>query len=137
MRTMVPTVAGLLTLAAVSAQAAPLPPAKASPTEVRAAPPIELVRQGCGWGWHRRSLAGPLGLLVLGALLSELVTSAGRCDCAHRNAQLVIYKNRGSGSNGTFKAARTFFTQAGPGRWELVMPTSTRGEFILPEDEEA
>jgi hypothetical protein len=53
MRTMVPTVAGLLTLAAVSAQAAPLPPAKASPAELRAAPPIELVRQGCGWGWHR------------------------------------------------------------------------------------
>ena len=52
MRTMVPTVAGLLTLAAVSAQAAPLPPAKASLAEVRAAPPIELVRQGCGWGWH-------------------------------------------------------------------------------------
>ena len=53
MRTMVPTVAGLLTLAAVSAQAAPLPPAKASPAEVRAASPIELVRQGCGWGLHR------------------------------------------------------------------------------------
>jgi len=53
MRTMVPTVAGLLTLAAVSAQAAPLPPAKASPAELRAAPPIELVRQGCGWGGHR------------------------------------------------------------------------------------
>ena len=40
MRTMVPTVAGLLTLAAVSAQAAPLPPAKASPAALRAAPPI-------------------------------------------------------------------------------------------------
>jgi hypothetical protein len=52
MRTMAPTVAGLLTLAAVSVQAAPLPPAKASPAELRAAP-IELVRQGCGWGGHR------------------------------------------------------------------------------------
>jgi hypothetical protein len=53
MRTMVPTVAGLLTLAAISAQAAPLPPAKARPAELGTAPPIELVRQGCGWGGHR------------------------------------------------------------------------------------
>ena len=45
------------------------------------------------------------------------------------NAQLIIYKNRGSGSNGTFKAARTFFTQAGPGRsdrcWEPTNPATT------------
>jgi hypothetical protein len=53
MRTMVPTIAGLLALAAVSAQAAPLPPAKATLVELGTAPPIELVRQGCGLGWHR------------------------------------------------------------------------------------
>jgi hypothetical protein len=52
MRTMVPTLAGLLTLAAVSVQAAPFPPAKATPGLVTA-PPIELVRQGCGWGGYR------------------------------------------------------------------------------------
>jgi hypothetical protein len=53
MRTTIATLAGLMTLAAVSAQAVPLPPAKAIPAERSAAPPIELARQGCGWGWHR------------------------------------------------------------------------------------
>jgi hypothetical protein len=53
MRTMVATLAGLLTLAAVSSQAAPFPPAKAAPVELGTAPSIELVRQGCGWGGHR------------------------------------------------------------------------------------
>jgi hypothetical protein len=53
MRKMVPALAGLLALAAVSAQAAPLPPAKATLVELGTAPPIELVRQGCGWGGHR------------------------------------------------------------------------------------
>jgi len=53
MRTMIATLAGLVALGAVSVQAAPLPPAKANPAEVGAAPSIELVRQGCGWGWHR------------------------------------------------------------------------------------
>jgi hypothetical protein len=41
-----------LALAAMSAQAAPVP-AKASPVEPSVAPPVELVAQGCGWGWHR------------------------------------------------------------------------------------
>ena len=53
MRTIIATLAGLLTVAAVSAQAAPLPPAKAIPAELGAASPIELVRDGCGHGWHR------------------------------------------------------------------------------------
>jgi hypothetical protein len=53
MRTTIATLAGLTFFAAVSVQAAPLPPAKAIPTELGNAPPIELVRQGCGWGWHR------------------------------------------------------------------------------------
>jgi hypothetical protein len=39
-------------LAATSAQAAPVP-AKVPPVERGAMPPIELVAQGCGWGWHR------------------------------------------------------------------------------------
>jgi hypothetical protein len=52
MRTMIATLAGLAALVTVSAQSAPLPPTKANPAEV-AAPPVELVRQGCGWGWHR------------------------------------------------------------------------------------
>jgi hypothetical protein len=39
---------------AVSVQAAPIVvPAKRIAIELGAAPPIELVRQGCGWGWHR------------------------------------------------------------------------------------
>jgi hypothetical protein len=44
-RTIIATLAGLTVLAAVSAQAAPLAAAKASPAEA-ATPPIELVRQG-------------------------------------------------------------------------------------------
>jgi hypothetical protein len=53
MRIIVATLAGLVVVAAVSAQAVPLPPAKAIPAERSAAPQIELARQGCGWGWHR------------------------------------------------------------------------------------
>jgi len=53
MRTMIATLAGLTVLVAVSVQAAPLPPAKATPAKLSTVPPIELVRQGCGWGWHR------------------------------------------------------------------------------------
>jgi hypothetical protein len=52
MRTIVATIAGLLALITISAQAAPLAPAKPAVTEL-GSPPIELVRQGCGWGWHR------------------------------------------------------------------------------------
>jgi hypothetical protein len=44
--------AGGLALA-VSAQAAPLA-LTPSTLELRAGPPIELVDEGCGWGWHRR-----------------------------------------------------------------------------------
>jgi len=47
-------VPGAVALAVVSAQAAPMPaPPKVTAVELGAAPPIELVRQGCGWGWHR------------------------------------------------------------------------------------
>jgi hypothetical protein len=53
MRVILPTFAGFVVLAAISAQAAPLPPSKASPPELSTAPPIELARQGCGWAWHR------------------------------------------------------------------------------------
>jgi hypothetical protein len=50
---MVPVLAGLTALAAVSVEAALLPPAKAVAAELGTAPPIELVAQGCGPGWHR------------------------------------------------------------------------------------
>jgi hypothetical protein len=53
MRTMTATLTGLMALAALSVQAAPLAPAKATRVELGTAPTIELVRQGCGWGWHR------------------------------------------------------------------------------------
>ena len=59
--------------ASVSAQAAPLPPAKATPVELGTAPPIELVRQGMRVGWAPRPQAGSLGLLALGSLRAELV----------------------------------------------------------------
>jgi hypothetical protein len=43
-----------MTLAAVSTHAAPLTPPKSPPAELGAGPPIELARDGCGPGWHRR-----------------------------------------------------------------------------------
>jgi len=42
-----------LALAAAAVQAAPQPPVKAPAAELGAAPPIELVNNGCGQGWHR------------------------------------------------------------------------------------
>jgi hypothetical protein len=47
-------------LAATSAQAAPVPN-KTAPVDVGAAPAVELVAQGCGWGWHRRHWRDPWG----------------------------------------------------------------------------
>jgi len=46
------TFAGLVTFAALSAQAAPIP-SKATIVELGTVEPIEQVAQGCGWGWHR------------------------------------------------------------------------------------
>jgi len=51
MRALIYAVVGGLVLAAV-AQAAPLSPKPAS-IELGTAPPVELVRDGCGRGWHR------------------------------------------------------------------------------------
>ena len=53
MRATIPTLAGLVALTAISAQAAPLPPTKSTMSELGSAPPVELVREGCGPGWHR------------------------------------------------------------------------------------
>ena len=51
MRALIPALVGALTLAA-SAQAAPLAPYPDS-IELGAPRPVELVRDGCGRGWHR------------------------------------------------------------------------------------
>jgi hypothetical protein len=53
MRATIATLAGLVALMSVSAHATPLPSAKATTGELSSALSIELVRQGCGWGWHR------------------------------------------------------------------------------------
>jgi hypothetical protein len=53
MRTIVVTLAGLVALTAVSVHAAPLRPAKSPAAQLTTAPPIELVRDGCGHGWYR------------------------------------------------------------------------------------
>ena len=53
MRIIIATFASLMVLTAVSVQAAPLAPAKASVGDPGIAPPIERVRDGCGHGWHR------------------------------------------------------------------------------------
>jgi hypothetical protein len=53
MRTLVAALAGLVALSAVSIQAAPLPPSKATSSELGATPSIELVRDGCGYRYYR------------------------------------------------------------------------------------
>jgi len=52
MRAVIHAFVSAATLAAVSAQAA-APPPKPSAIERSASPPLELVRDGCGRGWHR------------------------------------------------------------------------------------
>jgi hypothetical protein len=53
MRTIILTCAGLLTLCAISAHAAPLPPQRPTHPSIVISPPIELVAQGCGYGQRR------------------------------------------------------------------------------------
>jgi len=53
MRATIPTLAGLVALTTITAQAAPLPPARSAMADLNATPPVELVREGCGPGWHR------------------------------------------------------------------------------------
>ena len=54
MRVVVLAFVGMAALVATSALAAPIAaPAKPIAVELSGAPSIELVRQGCGWGWHR------------------------------------------------------------------------------------
>jgi hypothetical protein len=53
MRATITTVAGLLALTTITAQATPLPLAKSTMAELGSAPPIELAREDCGPGWHR------------------------------------------------------------------------------------
>ena len=52
-------------LAAMPVQAAPVP-TKGTPAELGAAPPVELVRDGCGRGWHRHHWRDQMGLLAMG-----------------------------------------------------------------------
>ena len=53
MRTMAVILAGSVVLAATSVQAAPVVPAKGAEARPNGAPPIELVRDGCGYGYYR------------------------------------------------------------------------------------
>jgi hypothetical protein len=52
LRAIIGTFAGLLAFTVVSAQAAPIA-TRPIQAKIAAAPSIELVRQGCGPGWHR------------------------------------------------------------------------------------
>ena len=61
--------AGGLALAA-SVQAAPLAPNRAS-IELGAASSVELVRDNCGRGWHRATLARSMGQLAVGRMRSR------------------------------------------------------------------
>jgi hypothetical protein len=51
-------------------------------------------------------------------------------------ATVLVTVERPRGGPYTFGAPRGWFKQIGPGRWKLDMPENTRGEFILPEEEE-
>jgi hypothetical protein len=53
MRATITALLALVALMSVSAQAGPLLPARSTTVELGAAPPIELVAQDCGPGWHR------------------------------------------------------------------------------------
>jgi cyanophycinase-like exopeptidase len=53
MRALTIVFVGGVALAATSAQAAPLAPRPQSQAPIDVAPPIKLVAEGCGWGWHR------------------------------------------------------------------------------------
>ena len=53
MRAILAMSVGLVMLMTVPGEAAPLA-GKANRVELGAAPPIELVAEGCGPGWHRR-----------------------------------------------------------------------------------
>lgn len=75
MRVIVATFTASVALAAISVQAAPLAPPKATGAELGAAPAIELVQPRMRVGLAPRQVARPLGLLALGWLLPELVTS--------------------------------------------------------------
>jgi hypothetical protein len=61
MRATTAILTGLAVLVTVSAQAALPPPPKAAPALQGTAPPIELVAQGCGPGWHRLGWRDYLG----------------------------------------------------------------------------
>jgi hypothetical protein len=53
MRLVVPSFAGLVAFVALSAQAAPLGAPQRFAIELGAAAPIELARDGCGYGYYR------------------------------------------------------------------------------------
>ena len=53
MRIIIATCAGLVALFSISVQAAPLLPAGGVSTELTISPPIELVAEGCGYGYRR------------------------------------------------------------------------------------
>jgi hypothetical protein len=70
MRAIVLTFLGLAALGAVSVQAAPIAvPARPIAVEPGTAPSIELVRQDCGWGWHRSRWHDSSGYWHWGRLL--------------------------------------------------------------------
>ena len=78
MGAVIPALIGGLAWAA-SGHAAPIAH-KDAVVELRAAPPFELVRDGCGRGWHRDRWRDQMGRLALGPLYSER-GSPRRLDC--------------------------------------------------------
>lgn len=83
MHVIIATCAGLAALSAVSVQPASLVPTKAELSALGVALRSSWRAQGVRIRLSAHRLTASVGLLALGALLSELVTSAGQCGCAH------------------------------------------------------
>ena len=66
-----------MALSAASVQAAPLAPPRATSAELGSAPPIEPVRDGCGYGYYRTRWQDQWGYWALGPLRSEVVGRGG------------------------------------------------------------
>jgi hypothetical protein len=75
--------ASLLALAAISVQAAPLPPAEAGPNHAAISPPIELVAHGCGYGYRRTQWQDQWGHWHWGRCVPKSWGSLSRHQFAH------------------------------------------------------
>ena len=82
MRVIIAICAGLIDLSIISAQAAPLPPSKAVPTELTVSP-IEPAANGCGYGYKRTVLWDQWGRWHWGHCISKMHRNLSRENMAN------------------------------------------------------